>query len=107
MSVDTDRGRLPAREKEGPGMEESVLVIHPSDNVGIAKREIQAGEPLTGLQGSPIRARANIPASHKVALVEIGENRPVIKYGETIGLAKSKILAGDWVHTHNLKSERG
>jgi hypothetical protein len=88
-------------------MEETVLIIHPSDNVGIAKKEIQAGELLVGLQGSPFRARADIPASHKVARVDIGENRPVIKYGETIGLAKSKILAGDWVHTHNLKSERG
>nr|WP_302598288.1 altronate dehydratase family protein [uncultured Cellulosilyticum sp.] len=48
-----------------------------------------------------------IPAGHKRALVDIKAGEPVIKYGNPIGIATCDIKAGDWVHTHNLKTGLG
>ena len=48
-----------------------------------------------------------IPFGHKFALRLIKTGDPVIKYGETIGLATKDILPGQHVHVHNLESCRG
>ncbi len=45
-----------------------------------------------------------IPAGHKYALRDIKAGEYVIKYGEIIGKATADIKAGEWVHTHNVKS---
>ena len=48
-----------------------------------------------------------IPFGHKFALKLIKLGDPVIKYGETIGLATKDIQTGQHVHVHNLESGRG
>ena len=63
------------------------VVINERDNVGVA---------LLGDE--------KIPSGHKFALRDIKTGEFVIKYGEIIGRATSDIKAGEWVHTHNLKS---
>ena len=63
------------------------VIINPKDNVGVN---------LTG--------NDTIPAGHKYALKPIKSGEPIIKYGEVIGRATCDINAGDWVHTHNVKS---
>ncbi len=45
-----------------------------------------------------------IPAGHKIALWDIKQGEPVIKYGQTIGRASTDIRKGEWVHSHNLKT---
>jgi altronate hydrolase len=77
--------------------------IDPGDNVAVAIREIKSGETVTGVPGVEVRAAEDILRNHKVALVEIPESAPVIKYGEPIALSSRTIRAGEWVHTHNLK----
>ena len=76
-----------------------VISLDPDDNVGVATRNIAEGLSLSQALGA---ARENIMAGHKVALVDIEANTPVVKYGQTIGLASQPIRAGDHVHTHNL-----
>ena len=49
---------------------------------------------------------AEIPAGHKVALCEIPEGQPVVKFGHTIGYASEDIAAGDWVHVHNVHATK-
>lgn len=44
----------------------------------------------------------DIPRGHKIALTDIPEGSPIIKYGNPIGYAKCDIHAGEWVHTHNV-----
>lgn len=46
----------------------------------------------------------NIPAGHKIAITDICEGGPIVKYGNVIGYAKSDIKAGEWVHTHNART---
>ena len=41
---------------------------------------------------------------HKLAVRDIAEGEPVIKYGYPIGVASRAIKKGEWVHSHNLRS---
>ncbi len=72
------------------------LVIHYTDNVGVALRPLKAGQRHQG-----VTLRADIPAGHKFALCDIAPDAHVIKYRCPIGHATLAINAGDWVHTHN------
>lgn len=81
------------------------------DTVGVAVEDIRKGEELLAHymdsnQSVQIKALADIPLGHKIALREIKSGEIVIKYGESIGSATSNIVRGDYVHTHNLKTKR-
>ncbi len=66
----------------------SILQIHPADNASVL-----VGPPIGGL-----------PTGHKVALRAIRSGESIIKYGDPIGFASQDIAAGEWIHTHNLKT---
>jgi altronate dehydratase len=87
-------------------MKDNILVIHPRDNVAVALRTLAAGEQATakGLEGFP--ALEEIPASHKIALRDIAAGAQIIKYGEIVAVSTRAIKRGEWVHTHNLESQR-
>ncbi len=63
------------------------IIINKLDNVGVCLKEC-----------------GGIPAGHKYALRDIKSGEKVIKYGQIIGRAKCDVKAGEWVHTHNVKS---
>jgi len=92
------------RKKETP-LEPNAIRIHPGDNVAVALREIEAGQGLAGAGAGGVTAREAIPKNHKVALRDIPEGGPVVKYGERIGSASRPIRCGQWVHTHNMRPE--
>ena len=64
--------------------------------------EGKAGEP-----SCRVKLRDSIPFGHKFAIEEIESGSSVMKYGEVIGKATTKIHPGDWVHVHNIESTRG
>ena len=80
-----------------------LLRLHPEDPVAVARHDLAPGEPLTGDE-RPLLTREPIPSGHKVALRTIEEGQPVHKYGQVIGAATRRILAGEHVHDHNLIS---
>lgn len=82
------------------------IQIHESDNVVVAMKEIIAGETVN-VGTLQIVAKELIPAGHKMALCDIPKGGSVVKYGCRIGNAKEEIGAGQWVHTHNLKTALG
>lgn len=86
-------------------MQANAVLINSKDNVAVAIQEIKTGEPLTGIRGVEVKAGEDIMRNHKVAVRELKEDCPVIKYGEAIGLASQLIKPGEWVHTHNIKSK--
>ena len=73
--------------------------IHPVDNVAVALRAIPAGTVFQG-----VTANVDIPQGHKMALKALAENDQVMKYGFSIGHATAAVQPGDWVHTHNMKT---
>jgi altronate hydrolase len=99
---DTDRERAAPGEQK---MKTNAIRVDPEDNVVVAFRAIKAGESVVCDTGLDLKANEDIMKNHKVAVLDIPEHSPVIKYGEIIGFATKPIRAGDWVHTHNLRSE--
>lgn len=74
-----------------------IFQIDPRDDVAAALRDIESGETLSG-----VTARQAIPSGHKIALHDVREGQPVIKFGFPIGRATCDIAVGDHVHTHNV-----
>lgn len=82
------------------------MKINENDNVIVALKEMKKGEKIS-LENTEIEALETIPAGHKMAVKDICEGADVIKYGFRIGTVKEDIKAGQWVHTHNIKTALG
>jgi altronate hydrolase len=87
-----------------PTAENSVIQLHPTDNVAIARVPVSAGSELK-VEGQALTARESIPAGHKIALAHIPQGGIVRRYGQIIGRASQSIAPGSHVHTHNLAFE--
>lgn len=75
--------------------------IHAADNVGVVVNAegVQAGaEFASGLQ-----AVEAIPASHKIALVELNPGDAILRYGTPIGYANRQIRQGEWVREDSMR----
>ena len=84
-----------------------LVLLDARDSVAVAVDGLEAGESgqFAGAgQGAGIVALEAIPRGHKIALAAIQAGLAVTKYGLPIGIAKSPIAAGVWVHSHNLAS---
>ncbi|MDP4182642.1 MAG: altronate dehydratase family protein [Bacillota bacterium] len=81
----------------------NVLLINQNDNVAVALENIIKGQRVKSAVGS-FEALGDIEKGHKVAIREIKVGEPVIKYGYPIGRAVIPINAGEYVHTHNIKT---
>lgn len=75
------------------------IKIHPCDNVAVALHPITKGTLLHG-----IPAAEDIPQGHKMSLDKIPKGEMIYKYGFPIGHAVCDIMPGQWVHTHNVKT---
>jgi len=81
----------------------AVVRVAGDDNVAVALRPISAGERVN-VEGLALTAGAEIGAGHKIALEQIRAGDVVVKFGVPIGIATESIAAGDWVHSHNLRT---
>ena len=84
--------------------ERRLIRLSPGDNIAVAARNIDPGETVV-LDGTPITAAERILTGHKIAVCRIEPGEKVLKYGAPIGSATRPILPGQYVHTHNLKSD--
>jgi len=87
-----------------PTAENSVIHLHPNDNVGIARVPLSPGQTLK-VGPFDVTAGGNVPAGHKIALFEILAGEKLIRYGQVIGKARVRIGPGEHVHTHNVAFE--
>ncbi len=87
-------------------MKDNIIIIHPRDNVAVTLRELLEGEHAAANGADVFPVLEKIPASHKVALRDIPAGGEIIKYGETVAVSLRDIRKGEWVHTHNLESQR-
>jgi len=79
-----------------------VLRIHPDDNVVNVLSDLNPDE-VVDVEGEKIVVRSSIPMGHKMAVKNIHEGKPVIKYGQAIGYAQKDIQIGEHVHVHNVE----
>ncbi|MBL1225191.1 UxaA family hydrolase [Enterococcus sp. BWR-S5] len=80
-----------------------LMKLNPYDTVAVALRPIKQGEHVI-LNDFEITANQDIPQGHKIALVDMPEGHDVLKYGYPIGHTLCDVFIGDWLHTHNVKT---
>lgn len=79
------------------------IKINECDNVIIALRDYKKNEVID-LEGEKITLLEDINRGHKIAIKNINKGENVVKYGLPIGYALEDIKVGNWVHTHNTKT---
>ena len=80
-----------------PQTGKDAIRLNPADNVVIALKDLGIGAVAAGVTLSePVKR------GHKIAATGLPAGTPVMRYGQTIGVATQDIPAGAWVHTHNL-----
>ncbi len=79
------------------------IKIKESDNVAVAIRKIDQDQ-LLEIDGTTIQLKETVNKGHKFALKTIQKGENVVKYGFPIGHATVQIKPGEWVHTHNTKT---
>ena len=89
------------------------FIVHMGDdNVGVVVVEdAKADQDLTGWVMASndtitLKALAEIPLGHKVALKDIKNGETIVKYEHDIGRAIQDIPKGGYVHAHNIKTKR-
>lgn len=80
---------------------QSVIKIHPDDNVLVALRELTDGETVIA-DGVGIKISQVIPRGHKIALQDLPADAQVIKYGLPIGHTRQAVRLGEHLHAHNI-----
>jgi hypothetical protein len=90
---DKRNGRLPP-----------LLLLHPDDNILVARRDIAAGERVE-IDGESLVIPSAIELGHKLARRALAPDARVLKYGAPIGSMKTAVARGEHVHLHNLRSD--
>jgi (2R)-sulfolactate sulfo-lyase subunit alpha len=93
MTAESVSGRLPP-----------LLLLHPDDNIVVARRDIAAGERVD-LDGEALTIPAAVELGHKLARRALEPGARVLKYGAPIGSMKTGVARGEHVHLHNLRSD--
>ena len=71
------------------------IKVHPADNVAIVVNS--GGLPAGMAFDDGLTLREHVPQGHKVALVAIAQDAPILRYGEVIGYATKPIPPGSWI----------
>ena len=81
-----------------------VMLLHPEDNVLVCVAPIAAAERLA-VEGTDLHAAEDVDVGHKLARRPIAAGERILKYGAPIGSATRAIAPGEWVHSHNIRSD--
>ena len=96
-----------AKRGEIVALDDVAVVLSSRDNVAIARVPLNRGVVLQlpdRYRGGArqIEVSQRVQSGHKVALHDIAQGQPVLRYGSIIGFATQDITAGSHVHVHNL-----
>jgi len=79
---------------------DSVIRLHPNDNVAVARVPLSGGQTLR-VGGLSIEVREPVPFGHKVALADLAAGAAVIRFGQDIGHTTVAVARGQHIHDHN------
>lgn len=88
----------------GHGKPPGLLRLDAGDNVAVATRNLDPGEQVM-LGDAVLTMERRVPTGHKVATRVIAAGERIVKYRVPIGSATAAIAPGQYVHTHNMKSD--
>lgn len=83
-------------------MKQSVLKVHPKDNVLVALSDLKAGQTVN-YQGEVYELQNDIPAKHKFYGQDMATGDEVLMYGTLVGKIQYPLKAGSLMTTDNLK----
>src|SRR6516164_3093455 len=83
-------------------MQETILKIHPKDNVLVALRDLPKGQTVE-YGGLSYLIAEDIPAKHKFTMSPLEQGDAVVMYGVLVGKAKQPIPVGSRISTSNLQ----
>jgi len=96
---------------ENNGSEQkTALVIDETDNVAVALTDLKIGDNCLVRFNDRIeyiKVLEDITFGHKFAILDIGKDESVLKYGEEIGRMSLFVQKGGYIHNHNMYCERG
>ncbi|WP_186120464.1 galactarate dehydratase [Burkholderia gladioli] len=75
--------------------------VHPDDNVAIVVND--GGLPAGAQFADGLTLCEGVPQGHKVALVDLKEGDPVLRYHVVIGYASKDLPRGSWVNERTLR----
>ncbi|HMK64292.1 MAG TPA: altronate dehydratase family protein [Thermodesulfobacteriota bacterium] len=81
-----------------------VIRINEEDQVVVAPLGLHQGQSVW-VGGREILVLDDIPPCHKMAVEKIPAGKRLLKYGCPFGVATQDIRQGQWVHTHNVRTE--
>jgi altronate hydrolase len=82
-------------------MKQSILKIHPDDNIIVALKSFSAGE-IINMEDILISLKEDIPIKHKFAAKDFEKGEAIIMYGVTVGKAIKEISTGQRISTENV-----
>ena len=82
------------------------LIIDPKDTVAVLLENAQKGDTVE-IPGGIITLLEDIEFAHKAAIVDHIPKQPVYKYGHEIGYTENAVPKGSWIHSHNMRCDRG
>ncbi|WP_368153705.1 UxaA family hydrolase, partial [Collinsella aerofaciens] len=82
----------------------NTIQINPADNVIVALSPLAKGAAVAVPGVGEVVAAEDIPQGHKMAVRAIAAGEDVVKYGLPIGHVTGDIQPGQWLHTHNVKT---
>ena len=93
-------------------MTRKALIIHTDDNLANLIGPGKKGEAVEcTIEGQQEKCTSSllddIPPNHKFARVDLKAGDTIIKYGLNMGRASRDIQCGQYVHVHNIESNRG
>src|SRR6476469_5192857 len=83
-------------------MKQSVLKVHPQDNVIVALTDLKKGETVS-YDGRDYLILDDLQAKHKFLATDLNKGAEVIMYGVLVGKVQEDLKAGNALTTANLK----
>jgi altronate hydrolase len=85
------------------GLERVALVVHPDDNVAVAKTQIAAGTVVVW-RGREIEVREDVSPGHRFALVDLPPQAPIKQYGQPFATSLG-IRVGELIKRERISNE--
>lgn len=83
-------------------MKNTVLKVHPKDNVLVALTDLKKGDVIS-YEGGSYTLQEDIKAKHKFFTTDLKQGDEIIMYGVLVGKAQKDIPKGGWMNTDNTK----
>src|SRR5262245_15741736 len=79
----------------------ALILLHPTDSVCVATRDLLAGTAVE-LPDGCLQLLDDVMQGHKTARTAVQPGEAILKWGQPIGFATRSIEPGQWVHSHNM-----